>query len=98
EVMYGAFAAAVALMHSGTGPAAAMSYPLGVHHGVPHGIAGAVFLPRVAATNVARGVHDYAELYDAPDGSDRDQPRHLKARGFVERVVRLWDMAGIPSS
>ena len=27
-------------MHSGTGPAAALSYPLGVHLKVPHGLAG----------------------------------------------------------
>ena len=38
NVMYGAFLSGVALMHSGTGPAAALSYPLGVHYGVPHGI------------------------------------------------------------
>ena len=44
-VLFGAFLSAIALMHSGTGPAAGMSYPLGVNRGVPHGIGGAVFLP-----------------------------------------------------
>ena len=45
--MLGAFLSAVALMKSGTGPAAAMSYPTGVHYKVPHGIGGGIFLPYI---------------------------------------------------
>ena len=51
SLMYGAFLSAIALMNSGTGPAAAMSYPLGVHYKVPHGIGGAIFLPHVIEYN-----------------------------------------------
>lgn len=65
QVMYGAFLSAVALMHSGTGPAAAMSYPLGVRFGVPHGIAGAIFLPHVMRMNAEAGAEEYCALYDA---------------------------------
>ena len=52
KVMYGSFLSAIALMNSGTGPAAAMSYPLGVHFGVPHGIGGGIFLPHVIQHNM----------------------------------------------
>ena len=44
--MYGAFLSAIALMNSGTGPAAAMSYPVGVHFKVPHGIGGGIFFQK----------------------------------------------------
>ena len=64
NVMYGAFLSGVALMHSGTGPAAALSYPLGVHYGVPHGIGGALFLPSVVGLNIDRGFSKYSDLLE----------------------------------
>lgn len=64
EVMYGAFLSGIALMHSGTGPAAALSYPLGVHYGVPHGIGGAIFLPSVVGLNMDRGFVKYSGLLE----------------------------------
>jgi alcohol dehydrogenase len=89
EVMYGAFLAGVALMHSGTGPAAAMSYPLGVLYAVPHGFAGGTFVSLVARANVVAGVHDYADLYDALPGAEIDQPRPRRAAAFVDRLHQL---------
>lgn len=64
DVMYGAFLSGIALMHSGTGPAAALSYPLGVHYGVPHGIGGAVFLPSVVLFNISKGFYMYSGLLE----------------------------------
>ena len=43
-------------MLTGTGPAAAMSYPTGVHYKVPHGIGGAIFLPHVIRYNINNGI------------------------------------------
>lgn len=97
EVMFGALLSGVALMHSGTGPAAAMSYPLGVHYGVPHGLAGAIFLPHVAHYNISQGVHDYADLYAVMDQVDRALPREGQARSFVERLHQVWERLRIPS-
>ncbi len=51
KCMIGASLAARALMNSGSGIAGALSYPLGVHYGVPHGIAGGIFLPDVMRFN-----------------------------------------------
>lgn len=96
KVMYGAFLAGVALMNSGTGPAAAMSYPLGVHFKVPHGIGGGIFLPYVMEHNVKNGYYNYAELYDvlpySPCTSEQD-----KAKALVNKVFSLWDELKIPN-
>ncbi len=62
RVMYGAFLSAIALMNSGTGPAAAMSYPVGVHFKVPHGIGGGIFLPKVSAFNYKNGFKEYDQM------------------------------------
>ncbi|HXQ20577.1 MAG TPA: iron-containing alcohol dehydrogenase [Candidatus Acidoferrales bacterium] len=97
EVMYGAFLAGVALMNSGTGPAAAMSYPLGVRYGVPHGIGGGIFLPSVARHNVAHGVTDYAELYQVMDGALPELSRHRQAEQYVERLMHAWQRMGVPN-
>jgi alcohol dehydrogenase class IV len=97
EVMFGAFLSGVALMHSGTGPAAAMSYPLGVHYGVPHGIGGAIFLPHVARYNVQQGVLDYADLYLAMDGANPSSSREMQALGFADRMIEEWKRLGVPS-
>lgn len=96
EVMYGAFLAGVALMHSGTGPAAAMSYPAGVHHQVPHGIGGGIFLPHVVRHNVAAGVTDYADLYQVMPGADPLRSRADQAQGFVDGLFAAWQVLGVP--
>ena len=99
EVMYGAFLAGVALMHSGTGPAAAMSYPLGVRHGVPHGIGGAIFLPHVIRHNAAAGCDAYAGLYDAVAGEDADPGLDDAAKGLAlaDQLAELWERLDVPS-
>ena len=91
EVMYGAFLSGIALMHSGTGPAAAMSYPLGVHYKVPHGLGGGIFLPHVIEHNVSHGYVDYAELYDKIKGDKINT-----VQDFLERLFNLWDGLDIP--
>ena len=93
RVMYGAFLSGIALMHSGTGPAAALSYPLGVHYRVPHGIAGAIFLPHVVGFNVGRGVFDYAML--APEKSAASSSERQGAEQFVEDMRSTWSKLGV---
>lgn len=91
EVMYGAFLSGIALMHSGTGPAAAMSYPLGVHYKVPHGLGGGIFLPHVVEYNINQGYLDYVGLYDKIEGYKIET-----AQDFLERLFNLWDQLDIP--
>jgi len=56
KLQYGAYLAGMALMNSGSGPSGALSYYLGPRFNVPHGLAGAIFLPYVTEYNEANGV------------------------------------------
>ena len=94
KVMYGSFLAGIALMHSGTGPAAAMSYPLGVHYQVPHGIGGGIFLPHVIRYNVMKSYFDYGLLLS--DGNAGNSEEHgLKFCSFIEK---LWEKLEVPTT
>jgi len=77
RLMQGAWLAGAGLMNSGSGPAGAMSYILGTHFNVPHGLASAVFLPHLVAFNVDHGfeyhipiladiVFDLCNMLDVP--------------------------------
>jgi len=88
KVMYGAFLSAIALMNSGTGPAAALSYPLGVHFGVPHGIGGGIFLPHVIQHNIESGFIDYAELYQTQKNINS---KKVGAKLFIEKIWNTWE-------
>ena len=87
KVMYGAFLSAIALMNSGTGPAAALSYPLGVHFGVPHGIGGGIFLPHVIQHNIDAGFFDYVELYRVGKNINS---KESGAKLFIEKICDTW--------
>jgi len=91
EVMYGAFLSGIALMHSGTGPAAAMSYPLGIHYKVSHGLGGGIFLPHIIDYNIHHGYVDYVGLYDKVKGD-----KISTVQGFLEKLHNLWDQLNIP--
>jgi alcohol dehydrogenase len=62
KLQYGAYLAGLALMNSGSGPSGALSYILGPKFNIPHGIAGAIFLPYVTELNEAYGV-TYPEVF-----------------------------------
>ena len=93
EVMYGALLSGVALMHSGTGPAAALSYPLSVHFRVPHGLGGGIFLPTVIEHNVRHGYTEYTDLLDlgASDAA-------IASERFMQEIKVAWKKLGIPGN
>lgn len=92
NVFWASLLAAVAMMHSGTGPTAALSYPLGVHGKVPHGLAGAVFLPQVMQWNVAHGYQGYGNLLETEHIGD-SQSRSLD---LVNMLTDIWRSLDIP--
>lgn len=59
-MLMGSYLAGAAMLNAGGGPASGVSYPLGVSHHVPHGLAGGVFLPFVFHYNVSRGFTGFA--------------------------------------
>lgn len=93
EVMYGAFLSGVALMHSGTGPAAALSYPLSVHFKVPHGTGGGVFLPAVIEHNIRHGYTEYGALLDS-GSTDKTEV----AESFLEGINAVWKQIDMPAN
>ncbi|MFA4981096.1 MAG: iron-containing alcohol dehydrogenase [Candidatus Omnitrophota bacterium] len=97
RLQWGAYLAGIALINAGSGPSGALSYPLGAHYKVPHGMAGAVFLSTVTEFNVSRGYQDYAELYDLIEGSVRGLSIKEKNEAFVEYMKALDEKMGIPS-
>lgn len=50
-----AYMAGIALPNSGSGPAGALSYILGPQFNIPHGLAGAIFLPHIIQHNEKKG-------------------------------------------
>lgn len=98
KVMLGAFLSGVALMNSGTGPAAALSYPMGIHFKVHHGIGGGMFLPHVVLYNINGGYYEYAGL--DPDTSAHEEGAILadkeKAERFAEKIFSVWRELSIP--
>jgi len=91
EVMYGAFLSGIALMHSGTGPAAAMSYPMSVHYHVPHGFGGGIFLPYVIDHNIRAGYTGYADLYN-PNKLETNRAQEL----LLTEMRECWEKFQIP--
>ena len=95
DLQLGAYLAGISLMNSGSGPAGALSYPLGVHFRVPHGLAGGIFLTRLVEHNVARGF-DYSDLYNAICEGETSLTRERKNGNFIELLEALSRKLGIP--
>ena len=62
DVAFGSLLAIMGLMHSEAGLASAISYPLGVHHAVPHGLGGGLCMPAAIRWNADRGCELYRDL------------------------------------
>lgn len=98
ELLLGAYLGGMIQMNSGSGVAAAISYPLSVYHKVPHGIGGALFCVDVVQFNIDSGFYLYAELapligVGRPGASDKEN-----ATAVLEELRRLWTTLGVPGS
>lgn len=89
-MMLGSYYAGIAMMNAGGGPASGISYPIGTHFGVPHGIAGGVFLQHVFDFNVSRGYTGYASAYDFLPEADLSLGDQEKSIDFVKKFRRLY--------
>lgn len=94
DTLVGAHLAALAMQNAAGGPASGVSYPLGVHYGVPHGYAGGVLLPHVVAANLAAGHRDgYDELARTVEADDfASALRSLYARLEAPLDLTRWNV------
>jgi alcohol dehydrogenase len=97
NLQLGAYLGGLALLGSGGGPTGALSYALGVHFKVPHGLAGGVFLPYIVEHNV-KGGYDYGELCDVILGVSKSLDKRKKNQLFSKKLFQLWEKIGAPLS
>ncbi len=95
-MLLGSYYAGIAMMNAGGGPASGISYPLGVHYGVPHGIAGGIFLPHVFSYNVEMGYQGYAKVYDCLPNANLKLTDKEKNRLFAQEFNKLYERIGAP--
>lgn len=94
NLLLGAFFAGAALYNSGSGIAGALSYPLGVHYGIPHGIAGGMWIADVISYNVACGWHDVLDLMNTLEPNIGWAPE--RATDFADMIHDLTYRLGVP--
>jgi len=96
NLFLGSLLAGIAMMNSGTGPAAALSYPLGVHKKVPHGFAGGVFLPMMMEWNIKNGYYGYGDfaqfLFDQRQFASQEE----NARRVLDKFKDVWGKLNVP--
>lgn len=88
--------AAQAFVNSGLGAVHALTYPLGIEHGIGHGLANAVLLPHVMRYNVPAETERFADIADLLGGSHTDGDSTIdRARSAVDIVADLNEDLGI---
>ena len=87
-----------AFVNSGLGAVHALTYPLGIEHGVGHGLANAVLLPHVMRYNVPAEPERFADVADLL-GAGREASAGTIDRAYdaVEAVADLNEDIGIPN-
>lgn len=83
NLQLGAYLAGIALINSSSGPAGALSYLLGTWYKVPHGSAGAIFLPHIHKFNLDKGYYDYSIIYDAVNTDDSSRKDKKEKAGYI---------------
>ena len=99
QVQLGASLAGIAMMNAGGGPASGVSYPIGVFYGVPHGIAGGVFLRGVFEQNIKKGYTGYSILFDMLNNSNYEKLNEKeKSIEFLTLFNNFYEKIGAPKT
>ena len=97
QLILASYIAATGLFNSGSGIAGAISYPLGVHFGLPHGLGGGMLLLDVIEFNIEKGYYDYSELCDLIEPSPGLSAEE-KSRLFLNLLRKLYAKLGVKCS
>jgi alcohol dehydrogenase class IV len=94
HLILASYIAATGLFNSGSGIAGAISYPLGVHHSLPHGLGGGMMLLDVIEFNIERGYYEYSEFCDLVEPS-LGLSVEEKSRLFLDLLRKLYAKLGV---
>lgn len=97
NMQWAAVYAMLGLSNTTSGPTGALSYYLGTHFNVPHGVAGGVFIAKVTKHNHDSGYYDYADLYVCEESS-KVKTRQEKSAYVVQEIENLVNLANMPKS
>ena len=99
EMQVGAAFAMLGMANSSSGIAGAMSYHIGTHFKVAHGVAGGVFIPQVMRLVHEHGWHGLADLADLlPDGPGGARTIAARSARVVAAIEALVDRVGMPQT
>ena len=83
-------------MNTGSGIAAAISYPLSVYYQVPHGIGGGIFLAGVVKYNIDKGYYKYSKINKILKNNENDPDDCNSAKKFLSSLIKLKKDLKIP--
>lgn len=99
EMQVGAAFAMLGMANSSSGIAGAMSYHIGTHFKVAHGVAGGVFIPQVMRLVHEHGWHGLADLADLlPEGSAGVATIPSRSARVVAAIEALVARVGMPQT
>lgn len=99
EMQIGAAFAMLGMANSSSGIAGAMSYHIGTHFKVAHGVAGGVFIPQVMRLVHEHGWHGLADLADLlPGGTGGARTIAARSARVVAAIEALVDGVGMPQT
>ena len=96
NLLLGAYLGGVIQMNSGSGVAAAISYPLSVYYKVPHGIGGGIFCLDMVEFNIDAGFYLYAELAPLIGVARQGASERENAVAVLDHLRSLWSELGVP--
>jgi alcohol dehydrogenase class IV len=94
NMQWAAVYAMFALSNSTSGPTGALSYYLGTHYRVNHGVAGGVFIGKICEFNHDHGFFDLSELYNGENKNELDKEE--KSAQIIKEIYQLLELANIP--
>ena len=96
NMQWAAVYAMFALSNSTSGPSGALSYYLGTHFKVNHGVAGGSFIGKVCKYNHENGYYELSELYEGGDKNTLNNKE--KSAMVVKEINNLLEQANIPKN
>lgn len=97
EMQLGAVLAMLGMSNSSSGPSGGLSYYLGTHFGVPHGLAGAVFIGHMMEINHRLGFHGLGEVAPLLPGGNGGGSGAERSRRAVAAIQALLRGLGVPN-